>query len=254
MKKIFLILTIFLLFTPKVFAAATSSADTNPLPSDDLTKQIEQKVASTVAKLNLVEKRGFVGIVTDSNDTQITVNDLSGNTRFIDVDEFTQFSSPDNSSSFGISDIKNGDAIGVLGLYNKQSLRTLARFVDVMDLPQYVSGVVAQIDSNNFILNISTSNGNSKVSIESVTKTYGIDDSGTMTKSGFSQISVGENIVVSGFFDPKDKSVVTASRVFLFPGVPQNPGIELVIPSSAQPSSTIIPSTGSGLILTPITK
>ena len=84
-------------------------------------------LGNLVAKL--VEKRGIIGTVTDSSDTQITVTDIAGNIRFVDVDELTKFYSSD-SKTFGISDIKNGMTIGVLGLYNKQSRRILAREVN----------------------------------------------------------------------------------------------------------------------------
>lgn len=254
MKKIIFTIATFLFITSRAFAASPKPTIQNPLPTDDLTRQIEQKVASTVAKLNLVEKRGIVGTVTDSSDRQITINDLSDNTRIIDVDEFTKFSSSDKSSSFGISDIKKGNEIGVLGLYNKQSRRTLARFITVMDIPEYITGVVVSKDSKNFVLQVATVKGNTKVSIENITKTYDVDIAGKLIKSGFSKISVGENVSVSGFFDPKEKTTLTAKRIFLFPGIPQNPTIEILTAPTLAPSSSIVPSTGSGLKLTPIVK
>jgi hypothetical protein len=254
MKIIFFTIAVFFLITSRAFAASPKPTIQNPLPTDDLTRQIEQKVASTVARLNLVEKRGIVGIVTDSNDRQITINDLSENTRIIDVDEFTKFSSSDKSSSFGISDIKKGNQIGVLGLYNKQSRRTLARFITVMDIPEYITGIISSKDSKNFTLQVATGKENTKVSIENITKTYDVDSTGKLIKSGFTKISIGENITVSGFFDPKDKTTITAKRIFLFPGIPQNPTIEISTAPTLAPSSSIVPSTGSGLKLTPIIK
>lgn len=215
----------------------------------DLNKQIDElksKVASKVAELKLVEKRGFVGGVTDVTDTQITVQDLNNNVRFVDVDEFTKFSSPEGSSSFGISDIEKDSHVGVLGLYNKESRRTLARFVNVMELPQYVVGVVAEKDTKNFNLIVATESTSITVSVETVSKIYSADEEGKLLKSGFSDIETSQNIIVSGFFDPKLRNTITAGRIIFFPGIPKNPQIEVEI------EEEVVPSTGSGKKLTPI--
>lgn len=217
----------------------------------DLSKQIDElksKVASKVAELKLVEKRGFIGTVTDVAGTQITVLDINKNVRFVDVDEFTKFSSPDQTASFGISDIEKNSTIGVLGLYNKESRRTLARFVNVMKLSQYVVGVVAEIDTKNFNLKVATERTNVTVSVETVSRIYSADEEGKLLKSGFSDIETSQNIIVSGFFDPKLKNTVTAGRIIFFPGLPKNPQIEVKI------EEEVIPSTGSGKKLTPIVR
>ena len=217
----------------------------------DLNKQIDElksKVASKVAELKLVEKRGFVGTVTDVTDTQLTVFDINKNIRFVDVDEFTKFSSPDSDGSFGISDIEKDSHIGVLGLYNKESRRTLARFINVMELPEYIVGVVAEIDSKNFNLLVATGSGSFTVSVETVSKIYSADEEGKLLKSGFSDIETSQNIIVSGFFDPKLKNTITAGRIIFFPLLPKNPQIDV----KEKVEEEIVPSTGSGKKLTPI--
>src|SRR5690348_9180787 len=124
-----------------VFAATTPTP--SPTPQNTLEQQIsnlKDKIASRVAQLKLVDKRGIIGTVTDVNLTQITLTDSKGDTRFIDIDELTKFSSPSAKSNFGISDITKGSILGVLGLYNRESRRILARFVDVIVLPAEISG------------------------------------------------------------------------------------------------------------------
>ena len=132
----------------------------SPTPTESLTQQqinaLTNKIASRVAQLKLVEKRGIIGNVTDVSNTQITINDVGGNTRFVDIDEFTKFIS--DSKSFGISDIQKGQKIGVLGLYNRESRRILARFVEVLQIPDYIHGAVSSIDSKNFNLVVATEN------------------------------------------------------------------------------------------------
>lgn len=229
-------------------ALAASPTPTNSTASEDLVNQIDQlkdKVASRVAELKLVEKRGIIGTVTEVNDTQITVEDTKGDVRFIDVDELTKFDSPDKDS-FGISDVKKGMELGILGLYNKESRRLLARFIDVLDLPKVYIGVVSSTDESSFTFNLINSEGKEfAVDVENVTRTFDYDSDGTLSKSGFSKIEKNQNVIVVGFLDAKDPTKISASRVVAFPGVPKNPNILLKegpLPSAATPTASKKPS------------
>src|SRR5579872_6286504 len=109
-KQIFFIIFAISLFV--VVKSAFAATTPTPTPAVSTTEQqintIKDMVASSVAAMHLMEKRGFIGKVTDNTETQITVNDMMGNSRSIDVDELTQFSSPSAKTSFGISDITKG--------------------------------------------------------------------------------------------------------------------------------------------------
>ena len=157
MKK-YIIIILAALLTTAIFTK-TIAADT-PTPADSsLLEKVANEIASKTAQLNLVEKRGIIGMVTDSSGTQITLSDLNGNTRFIDVDELTKFSSP-SSTSYGISDITKGSLLGVLGLYNKQSQRILARDVSVQSpFPNVIYGAISNIDKTNHEVTVIKANG-----------------------------------------------------------------------------------------------
>ena len=103
----FLFFTIFFLHLSQVSyaqsttPAASSSAKTsgkNPTatPTDNPVVQqindLKDRIASRVAQLKLVERRGVIGTVTAVSDTQLTLVDTNDNNRFIDVDELTKFS------------------------------------------------------------------------------------------------------------------------------------------------------------------
>jgi len=242
------------------FKVSTYAA--TPIPSTDLQQKAQkllELVASDTAKLNLTEKRGIIGTVTDSSNTQITVNDAQGNTRFIDVDELTKFSNPVAKGSFGISDIQKGSTVGVLGLYNKSSRRILARFVNVMILPQFIHGAVSTVDSKNFNFTIITDeNKNMSIDVETVTKTSSYTLSDGLTRSGFSKITTGENIVIIGYPNKKDTTKILPSFIILLPEIPKNPAINMPGSTSSgevapSPAGTTT-STGSGKSLTPITR
>ncbi len=258
MKKIliiFLLLT-YLLNPPALFAATAATKSANSIPSSTETQLIDNlqnRIASRVAQLNLVEKRGIIGTVTDVSETQITINDLQGNIRIIDVDELTKFSSPTaTKDNFGISDITKGTTIGAIGLYNKDSRRLLARFIDVLDEPKIISGGILAINKDSFTFTMATlTSDQTTVSVEDITRTVSYTKADGTVKSGFSKLLIGERVMVVGFPDVNDAKTIIASRILVFPDIPPDPKIPLVKPGDIAP---ITPSTGSGKKLTPIIK
>lgn len=230
MKKIILITFSLLLFLPR--AASAQTPDTINRQIDEL----KNKVASKVASLKLVEKRGVIGTVTSASPTEIVLSDINGNQIDIDVDELTNFSS-DQKSSFDISDIKKSMQISVLGLYNKDSQRLLARFVQDYTIPIFIPGVIASKDAKNFTVNLSTSDHTSyTVDIEDVTKTLLYSDE-SFDESGFSKIPTLVNAVVVGFPNPKEKNGISASRILIFPNTPRDPKIQIVQDQNSTSSS-----------------
>ena len=255
MKKLFLLLTLFMFAfaANHAFAAVTptptkSATRTSPTPSTNAITQIDQqinnlkdKIASRVAQLKLVEKKGIVGIVTDVSGTQITLKDINGNTQFVDVDELTSFSSPSVKSNFGISDISKNMNLGVLGIYNKESRRILGRFVNVTILPQHITGAIADIDKKNFTITVTQDSGKQQViEIEDVTKVASYDSTTGTVKSGFSKMIVGERVYAVGYSDKQDTTQLIASRVIIFPSLPVNPSIANTLPET--PTAPVSPT------------
>lgn len=251
MKKI---VTIFYLFTFLIFANSSFAIDAKKTPTPtiiDLQQQVNElksKIASKVAQLNLVEKRSVYGIVTDVSDSQITLKNLDDKIRLVDIDELTKFSSS-SSNSFGISDIKKGMYLGVIGLFNKQSQRTQARIIEEEDLlPNFIYGSIVSIDTKNFTFEVIKENGvRFVIDVQNITKTYSYTTTGDLVKAGFSKIKKAETVLIVGFFDKQDKSKILGSRIFLFPEISTSPKINLNAP-------TIVPSTGSGRKLQPIVR
>ncbi len=225
MKKYFLISLIIcnlsFIISP-AYAATPTPQDT----TQEIRDQLITNIASRVAQLKLVEKRGIIGVVSDVTNTQITVTDSQNNTRFIDVDELTKFSNPDASGSFGISDITKDTTIGILGLYNKESRRILARFVNVITVPTIIHGGVSAIDSENFSISVTTEEGQRMtVNVENLTRTYSYTQKDDYIRSGFSKIKVNFNIIAIGVLDKKDKNKLTATRIIFFPEIPSSPKV-----------------------------
>lgn len=230
--------------TPKPTSTQTLSPTVSEKLTEKLNTQINKlkdKIASRVSELNLVEKRGITGVVSEVSSNKITLTDLSGNTKLIDIDEITKFSSSSAKSTFGLSDLAKGATINVLGLYNKQSKRILARFINTAVNPIFLTGTITKIDSKNFTINITTITSGKKTSsmvdISTATKLSSYS-SGELTKIGFTKLRVGERAGIVGFPDKKDKSLLIASRIVVLPDAPKNPGIII-----DEPSPTTAPTT-----------
>lgn len=182
-------------------------------------EKIKEMVADKVSKLNLVEKRGFVGVVQDTSNTQITVQDIHGKKRFVDIDELTKFQdSIGSSKTFGISDITKGNRLAFVGNYNKDTERLLARFVTkTSSIPQYIQGTVTAVDDDEYTITVTTNKNEKKtVDIEKSTTTKQYSHEDGVQKSGFSQIEEGEKILVVGFPDEDDSTRLSASRILHF--------------------------------------
>lgn len=225
MKKIitYIIIVLIVLQMPGVSFAATptpTGSTATPKASEEAElktiEKIKEMVADKVSKLKIVDKRGFIGKVTDTSTTQITANDSQGTKRFVDIDELTKFQeSIGSSKTFGISDIKKGDTLAFIGLYNKDTERLLARFVTkAASVPQFVEGKILSVDTENFQFTVLTNSGEKKkvdVLRSTTTKSFNPEDG--EQKSGFSKLETGEFVVVSGYPDDDDKSLFSASRV-----------------------------------------
>lgn len=205
--------------TPTGSEATPTTGPTKKMQSNSLTTQIsnlKDKIASRVAELKLVEKRGIVGTVDEVKDTVISLTDQKGRTRFVDADELTKFIGSDNKSALGISDIKKGMTITVLGRYNKQTERILARFVEEVNFPKFLTGTIKDVDATNFAFSIAQGNGKIvDIDVENVTRTQIYSKEDGPVKAGFSKLLVGDQVVITGFPDKTNPKRIVATRILI---------------------------------------
>lgn len=235
-----------LFFAPNVSALtptltpSPSSKPTDATKAESFNQRInnlKDRIASKVAELNLVEKRGIFGTVTDTTQTQITLSDNTTNDVFVDVDELTKFASPSAKENFGISDIKKNTTLGILGIYNKESRRLLARFVDVMVPYETLFGEITDVDKKNFTIAMTTKEKKSMtIDIETTTKTTSYRTPTGEKRTGFSAFEKGLHVMVFGYQNRTDTSRISASRILLFPDIAKSPT------ESASPTNVSISS------------
>ncbi len=250
MNKLFLIVILLLIFnasTGNVLAqtpvakTATSSATTSPLNEDEMknVKKIIDLVASNSAAQKNSEKRGVLGKVINVSSTTLTLEALSNENRTIDIDDITKFSD-ESVKTFGISDIKNGDTLGVIGIFNKVSEHILARTVTkITTVPTYFEGVILSTDKVNYTLEAVDTNGSKKiVNIETSTKITSYTKDDGQLKSGFSKIKAGQRLYVAGFPDSKIKDQINADRIIFFPELAISQGMKNYMDLENQSSSS----------------
>jgi hypothetical protein len=225
-------------------SSTATAASPTPFPSQnqistdsaDLEKiqKIKDIVASRVAELNLVEKRGIIGKVKDVAEMEITIIDIKGKTRHIDVDELTNFSFS-SKSSVGISDIEKGETYSFVGLYNKETERLLARDIDSVDsVPVYFEGAISSVDDDNYQLTAVNDKGEKKIiDIQSSTKTTLATSNGDLEKSGFSKLSTNERVLAVGFWDKKDKNLLSTLRIIHFQDAPPSKEMQTYISAAS---------------------
>ena len=211
---------------PAAFGATpTPRPSQNQISSDsaelEKIQKIKDIVASKVAELNLVEKRGIIGTIKEMNGMQITVVDIKSNIRRFEVDELTKFSFSTKTTA-GISDLKKGDIYSFIGLYNKETQKLLVRDIDSVDtVPVYFEGAISSVDPKKYQLSVVDEKGTTKkVDIENSTKTSLASTDGDLVKSGFSKLAVNDRVLAVGFWDKKDKDLLSSLRIIHFKDVP----------------------------------
>lgn len=233
--------------TGKAKPITTPPASPTNSPELDRIQKIKEMVAKKVQQLNLVEKRGIIGDIKDTSTTQIIIKDEDGNQRTIDIDELTKFQdSPGSSKTFGVSDIKAGNKLAFIGLYNKDTKRLLARFVTrATSIPEQLEGVITDKNVKDFTLTITTQKGTKKTIDIQVSTKIQLHTKDGLVKSGFSKIETGQRIFVVGFPGLKDKTLFEASRVIVFQSIP--PSSEMLKFKGGETPE----SSGSGKSVTP---
>lgn len=228
--------------TPNVTSSPTSIEDSKQI------EKIKDLVASRVAELKLVEKRGILGTVTQTTSTQITLTDLRSNKQIVDIDEITKFSDADNKS-YGISDIKKGDELGIIGLLNKSTEHVLARFINsVTSVPVHFDGVITDVDKKNYTLSAVDELGNKKIlNIETSTTIDSFTNDTDQIKSGFSKILAGQRVYASGFPDLKIANQLNLDSLIFFPELA--PSVKMKRYSGEDAAA--VPTAGKSAVLTP---
>lgn len=229
--------------TPKVSVTPEKASNISEKLNEEI-NNLKEKIASRVSELNLVEKRGLIGTVSELSGNQVTITDMAGNPRFVDVDEITKFSSP-GTKTFGLSDLTKGTRITALGLYNKQSKRLLARFINTSVDPVFVSGTIASVDTKNFQMQVVTKDQKqTKIDNQTTTKIFTYSKEDGFTKLGFSKLPSGGRVLVVGYPDKTDPAMLVADRIITIPALGSAGDVIAPQPSTSVTGAQSTPAAG----------
>lgn len=203
------------IFNASVYALSPTPATPSAIPVESKLTELKERIATQVAKLKIIEKRAIRAKIAEAVNHQLVLLDSNGNKRLADADELTKFTDL-KGATIGISDLEKNQIVDVIGLYNTESRRILARLIKLSNPPARIWARVEELDKKNFSLKISIDqpNDTKEVNVETATKTFEYTKDAGLVKSGFSKIQIGERMLVVGY--EKDNTI-TAARILLLP-------------------------------------
>lgn len=174
-------------------AAATGSAQMEDLKA---------RLATKVAELRTVVKRAMYGTVKSVSVTSAVIETKTKDIKIELTDDVTvtQLISG-KRTDLAIEDIESNDNVTVFGTYDEtlDLLKAQYIFIESTVTPVKISGIVADVDKEDFVLTINTTEGKSlTVDVENTTKTTLWTKEGGLVKGGFSKIAVGDSVHITG--------------------------------------------------------
>lgn len=207
MKKLIVLLFVFVCIKP--VSAATSTPSSN---LDDL----KERLATKVAELRTTEKRAVFGSVKSITLTTLVLETKTKDVKIELPDEVAVYQYlKGKRTKLAIDDATKGDIVTVYGDYDTTLELLKGTYIFIQKAaPIRVSGVVEGIDRSDYSLNLKTETGQIyTVDIETTTKLTRWDKTNKFTKSGFSKMVAGEAVHVVGTAVPKKENRISAVKI-----------------------------------------
>ncbi len=225
-KKLLLFSILFLLAT---MASGIWAADTSPTPqatvsSERKIRELNEKLASRVAELNVLSQKVFKGEIKTISDQKIIFS-VGGNEVTANLNDDTTISeiaSDFKKKQIKLDDLKVGQTVYVWGTFNATTNTLTAKAAVVMQLPLALVGKIKNIDKKNFQITVLSSTKDYLVDIDQTTRTSLYDRQKGLTRSGFSKFSEGQLIYVYGFLTvtKEGKELLPAGRILILAEAP----------------------------------
>lgn len=223
MKNLFLLAIISLLFvqshavmaatTPPTTKSAESSA------SGEKTKKLEElkdRLATKVAELRQTQRKALFGTVSDVSLVSLTIETENKNAKLELADDLKVVQLiKEKRTTLSTSDLAKGDIVTVFGEYDSTIDLLKPKIIVIQKKPsKHIRGKIKEVNKTDFSISVETNDAQVYVvDIESTTKTLSWTTSGGIVKSGFSKLSVGDTVLVSGQPVPKKDLRINADRV-----------------------------------------
>lgn len=206
---------------PTVYAqTATPSATVKPSQSSTASAQLEDlkaRLATKVAELRTVVKRAMFGTVKSVSVSSATVETKTKDIKIELTDDVTVAQNVSGKrTTLSLEDLAPKDDITVFGTYDEtlDLLKAQYIFIETKTNTVRLSGIVADVDTEEFAVTFNTKEGRSVVAeIEKGTKTVVWSAESGIVKGGFSKLAVGDTIHITGVPVAKKENHYSAVRV-----------------------------------------
>ncbi len=237
-------ITIFLLFLPKSVAGQTTTPSPTASPSPtgiigslennlEKIKLLKDKVATKVAEIRSNEKKAFFGKVTALGKDDLTLDLGKSETITVKPSEDTNYYTLDQNgdrNDSSKSKLKEGTPLSVFGYFDLGNKQIDAKYIYIGPIPLHLVGKITDLDRKNFTVSIKTmSQDDWTIDIETFTKTLTISK-GSLQKGGFSKLSPGDLVHITGQVNSKEKNRASALRILVLS--------DLTVSNPASPSAT----------------
>jgi len=208
---------------PAVLVAAqtaTPTATRGPVPAATESAQMEDlkaRLATKVAELRTVVKRAMSGTVKSVSVTSATIETKTKDIKIELTDDVTVTQVISGKrTNLTAENIEVRDNVTVFGTYDEtlDLLKAAYIFIESSTQPTHIAGIVADVDSEAFVLTINTAEGRSlTVDIEKTTKTSVWTKETGIAKGGFSRIAVGDTVHVTATPIAKKENSYSGIRI-----------------------------------------
>lgn len=245
-----------------VFAATASpsaspTSTTAPTPN---TKQLQieslkERLATKVAELRQTQSKAVFGTVKSISVSTLVIETKTKDVK-IDLTDDIKVAQilKGVRTKLTIEDVKKGDEVTIFGTYDSTLDLLKAKYIFIQNKPpERVTGVVTEINRDDFTLTIGTTEERSIViDIETTSRTVRWDGTG-IVKSGFSKIAIGDMLHVQGTAVPKKENRYSAVRILDLGNLSGNAPSPVTTPTPIE-SPTIKATSSATLTPSPTSK
>lgn len=204
---------------PDTAKSPTPEADSE---EDSLIKQriddLKERLATRVAQLQLVNKRGFYGILKDKTDTKFTLTYKESSQPVATDTETTLYSKSlkGKKTETDLDSLDPGQTIVVFGTLDIDQKTIIAQTIIAQELPTVYYGIVTSIDTTDGSFAVKDS--------ETTTFDYEINTTcmrysgeSELESCGLSKIEVGDTVIVHATADSQNLNSAKALRIVVLP-------------------------------------
>lgn len=198
-------------------AATTRPTAATPASGSAQMEELKARLATKVAELRTVVKRAMSGTVKSVSVTSASIETKTKDIKIELTDDVTVTQMiAGKRTSLAVDKIEPKDVVTVFGTYDEtlDLLKAQYIFIESGSTVTRLSGIVVDVDDEDFVLTINTGEGRIlTVDIERTTKTTMWTKAGGIAKGGFSKIAVGDTVHITATPVAKKENTYSAVRI-----------------------------------------